>query len=321
MSYRNKVTNEVVVALGEFDMSKLIIEKPEESTFNDITSVTSKIYYRSDDGKPAILYVEGAPQYSFGVNRQYPFACQETDKTEDKIIGYQMCYYLTSIENVNSPSEAEQHTIDWVNGLHAKVVETASDQEVLSELPQGVQKLLNPPETGVKPIFEHPSIIDPTDVRKKRRIPDLAKPQRGYFRLAYSKKSKKIGTRFYDPDGAEVNPLAYLDMRGHMHPLFRIDNVYFGTHKDRPFGASIKLTLAQVDFTPEVTTQIPSHRLLGPKKVEPIVKPVQEEEPPAPQEENESTPSARLIEAKKNAMKKNPANGKVLKKKVANSVS
>jgi hypothetical protein len=306
----NRVTKSYLIKQGTFDEANLVIDKPEQHNFKNATTITSKIYYKDENGDLCIPFVEGDEVYTFGVNAKYPFDTAKDEQTPDKIIGYHVYIAMTTLDTVANPTQNELYTMAWVDALTNKTKEMSQDPSVLEELPKGVQKLLVPNKDGeidgVKPLFAYPKMPDPTDARGQRQIFDESKPKRSYIRLIYNSKTKKVNTVFFDEQGDEVNPLQYTDVKGYIKPIYRFDEVYWGTHGTTEFGASIKVSILQADYRPETTKSVPKERLLGQKNA-PIAPPIHRE--PLHEEEQEplqeETSAARqLIEASKAAQSK-----------------
>jgi len=256
-----RVDKEIFVAIGEFDSSKVVIEEPTSFQVKgkeNISVTQSDIFYLNDKNEKCTFYLGAEEQTCFGVNRMYDM--QKKVEIPENIVGYQICYPMTSMKTIDEPTENEKYMIETFDALRNLAIEEARKESVLDALPDACKSLLRIPEEGVKPIYAPKKQPDPLNPKKKKD--DLTKPKRAYIKLI-SKGGDRVITSFYGPGDVKESPLKYLDQRGKIKPCFKVDSIYWGAHASSAYGASVKLLIAEANYTPLGDDGVPKKRYLG----------------------------------------------------------
>lgn len=254
---------DVFIPTGSFDKSRLRILDPVCNSFKKGDSViewtTSEGRYIDDDGKECELYFELPEQFCFGVNAVYDLMTTKEDKVIDNAKGLQICYPLTGMKSIESPSKDEKYAISVLQALWQvtwdKMKEECEKDSLLVPEPTynsylAAQKRKEP-ERAVKPVFSFPMKEDDS----KKKIEDKSKPRRAYIKLLTKGDGRKMrcSTQIYGPgDKQDKTGLKYLDVRGRVHMVVKWEGAFWGSHGQKaPYGASVRLRVAQMNFTPQ----------------------------------------------------------------------
>ncbi len=247
-------TKDYFVRLHEYSPKNLVLKNPVEKTFGNVTFLQSEIFYKNHKGEECNFYLEGPKQYTFGIQPNYgPNVQKEEDKIPENIKGYQILYSMTGMKTIDEPTQDEFYFMNTLRDIRKQISEKAKTQEVLDILEGTTQMVMrNDPENGVKPVFAHPMKEDPRN--KKKKIPDASKPQKLYLKLL-TKRNKysscvEIDTFFNGPGGRDLNPLDLVEVRGHFIPNIFVKGIYWGSHGNKPYGASLQLKLYEATYTP-----------------------------------------------------------------------
>jgi len=260
--------------LADFDKSRVVLDDPVTSKFKmggaDIVNCVSNGYYLDDQGNKCELYIPLPPQSCFGVNYNFALNASEDEKVPENATGAQIAYPMTSMKTIAKPTADEQAAIDVFNGIW----EVSKDRTL--EFATSEDEDLVPPPTrasvaavsvakkkdwtkAVKVPFDYPTAKD-------GKSKDTTKPMRTYFKLVTSKRNNvlKILTPFYGPGDKKVNAVQFIDVRGVITPCVKWEGVYFGAHGNTaPHGASLRFKVTEANFTPQVSSALPSKRMLG----------------------------------------------------------
>lgn len=262
------------VKLNEFDPSRLRVHKPVKHTSNkkkggdSISWYISEGRYVNDDGDECVLYFELPKSFCFGVNAIYPIGTKQENKTFDKVDGLQICYPITSMDTIDDPSSDEQYCMDVLDGLWNAAVE-ALKRELERE-----EELIPPPtmsagitaekkkkwDYAIKPIYSHPT----PEGNDGKRHEDRTKPQRTYIKLLTRGKGRdlKALTPFYGPGDRKMSAMKFIDKRGFITPVIKWDGIFWGAHGSSSYGGSVRLRVAEANFTPQ-EEGMTSRRFLG----------------------------------------------------------
>ena len=299
------------VPVGEFDINRLIIESPVRNSFkrgnSEIEWWTSPVYYTNGKGEKCKLMMEFPKQFTFGINSNYPMGCAEEDKTADKRNGLQICYPLTSLDTVNNPTDDEQYTIDtfdklW-NAVWKKMEEEAEKDEPTIPDPScnaylGAQKR-NKPEYAIKPIATFPRVPKTSPLAQNGKRPfDKTKPKRTYVKLMTKGSGTKLrcDTQIFGPGNKlDKTGLKFEDVKGYVHPVFYIQGIYWGSHGQTSYGASLTIRVAQMNFEPKESAA-PMVQLLPPNNAAPIDEDDNSDEEPETKEKDTTTEEDIVIE-------------------------
>lgn len=272
-----RIENNIVIHPNEkLDLERVVVTDPEEIEIKKkgISYTSSKIYYKDNMGRLGNLYIIGTPQWCFGVNKQ-------EDKSGN-LDGFQACYNCSSKNTAQNPTEEEQNVMDSLNTVREALVNfLASEESDLEAVPEGAKLFLERGDAGVKPILSQKMILDPTDPKKKRKIPD-PNPEvalRVYAKLMCKKGDDgvKITTKFYAPGDKPVNPIIYSELSpnapmkegkpmatgGTMTPVFKVEGVFYGAHGKNPYGASVQIKLSEANYVPYSAGSNNIPRMLG----------------------------------------------------------
>ena len=255
---------ETFVPVGTFDKTRVRISRPIKNSFTKngktITWYTSDGFYLDEEGHECTAYFELPEQYSFGFNPNYDLEVDEKDRTEEDLKGWQICYNLNSIKTVENPTEEEIHSRNMLEELHAlaveKFIEECSKPKKERKVPPAslgsYNNIMAEPEEdrdwdeGVKRLFSWP-------YKEGTKIPDKDKPPRSYIKLITSGSGRKLRviTDIRGPGGKKKSPNSYEGVRGQFHPVVKFAGLYWGQHgAENPQGCSVKLLLAQCNYTP-----------------------------------------------------------------------
>lgn len=271
----------VFVPFGTFDKSKVVIEDPVKSSFKkndgEVVNVTSQGLYIGEDGEKGIPVFQLAPKGCFGVSPNHKYL---SEKIEENIEGYQVCYSYTDLTSVAKPTEEEQYGLDIMKALWDLTVEkgrieaTMEEDKVRIPAPAvnsfaGAEAQLKRNklafQNAVKLPFEHPN-------QKDSKVKDKTKPLRSYFKLVTQGKGPdcKILTPFYEPGDNKVNGKKFIEKRGVIEPCVKWEGVRWGAHQNAPHGASLKFVITEANFVPGRNDKLPTHRMLSANTAEPV---------------------------------------------------
>lgn len=112
---------------------------------------------------------------------------------------------------------------------------------------------------AVKPIYEHP---------RSGTSVDYDKPLRAYLKLNTKDKGKDMEclTIICNSDGENIPPQKCVGVYGTYHLIVKWEGTYWGAHGGKSYGASIRLKVVEMDFTPAAAPAsieyAPSFRML-----------------------------------------------------------
>jgi hypothetical protein len=268
---------EICVTPEDYDESRVVFREPAINKFKlgdmEIEIHRSEARYLDDEGNECILYVAASPQTSFGVNANYKLGTLKADQSPDKIESFQMYYPFTSLGTVNSPTEAEQSSINMFESIERKGQEHClkvykkakkvrdEDDEAAISIPDVCYANYMTAASGknvnwkrcFKPLMSRP-YIKGADNKKTKEV-DMTKPFCFNPKLISSGKGLKIKchTILYGPGDKPHNALHFQNVRGTLDPIFKIEGIYWGAHGNAaPYTTSLTVKLAQGNYTPAV---------------------------------------------------------------------
>ena len=284
MTTERETPTEIFIGLNDtFDPSRIIVKDAKVNRFtkgdSEIEWVTSDRFYIDDDGNECELYFEGPPQYCFGINANYPMGTEKESQSIDTMNGLQIMYPATSMKTMETPTPAELHIQKIFSALQKaawkKMEEECSrdeDEVVVPGPTHGsfvIAKSKKNPDLAVKPIFDFAKKKDPKNDKKK--LVDREKPKRSYNKLLTkgTGRDMKCITQIYGPgDKQDKTGRKFLDVRGTVHPVFKDEGIFWGAHGKNTHGASNRIRVAQMNFTP-TEDGAPKRRML-PKNTAPV---------------------------------------------------
>lgn len=266
---------------SEFDRNKVVIHDPKTSSFTigdaPVENTFSDGRYLNDNGEECELYIPAPPQNCFGINYVYDLNLKKEQQVPENAKTLQVCYSVTSMKTLDEPTPREKDFIDLVQALWELAVQKGREESereepripapsVASCMAAEKQKKM---DRFVKPPMEYPK-------SKDKKTPDRTKPKRMYVKLVTSGKGPTLRalTKFFGPGDKPVSAFSLIDKRGILEPCFKWEGIYWGSHgPTAPHGASLRFKLVEANYTPQASTAIPSHRMLGKNNA-----PIQEED-------------------------------------------
>lgn len=296
----SKVETKFFPLSESIDWSKIVVEKPITSTFTKegatISNCTSKVYY-VDEGKKYKVLIEIAPQEVLGIFESH---IMSKPKTLNFLNGYQLTYPLNSFHTIEAPSEEELKTKVILDFIHKtsviavdKFCKEENDNEMkhdatqsqkpeknridyISSLPESTRsqytqaskrKKIN---TVVKSLYESTKMKDENSGQK---VADPSKSKIAYLKFMTSGTGHKMitNTDIYGPNDKcmPIKSFVWINgdgytKKGIAHPVLLWDRIYFGAHGNSPCGASNKVLIAEMNYTPSEVSTIKIPRCLEP---------------------------------------------------------
>ena len=121
---------------------------------------------------------------------------------------------------------------------------------------------------AVKPIYT------PTKTTNKADVKFIGhnKSERAYIKLVSKGKGKNIKceTMIYGPGDKKLSQSRCIGVHGICQPVVKWDGIFWGAHGRNSHGASIRLRVSEMNFTPNVleSSVLSSRRMLPPNPVE-----------------------------------------------------
>lgn len=267
-------SEEIFIGLDQkLDKKRVVLDEPKLSKFtigkNEISNTTSSIWYENDHGEKCRLFIETPEQFTYGINEKYPMNCKDDEKSPDKIDGYQIGFDVCSQDTLGKETKEEKRYKHNMDTLWQVVAEKADKYARSKEhkVPtknnfKGAESL----EEAFKPWCQPQN----KDV-KGEKVPDHSKPMKSYFKLATKGKGKTIKciTKIYGPGDKEKDVRKYVStdqrpVRGFAKMGLNVQGVYYGSHGTNPYGGSLQIKVAEINFRPtKAETQVSSKRLLS----------------------------------------------------------
>lgn len=269
----------VFVPFGTFSKDRCVINDPVTTSFakngGTVENTGSSCTYTLENGEKGVPIFQLAPRSCFGVSANHKYL---TEKIDENIDGYQICYSYTELATVSKPTEEEQYGLDLMKDLWDMTVEKgraeASRDEPRIPAPSvnsfaGAEAMYkknkNSFQNAVKLPYEHPN-------QKDSKLKDKSKPLRSYFKLVTQGTGPdcKILTPFYEPGDVKVNGKKFVDRRGIVEPCVKFDGVRWGAHMNAPHGASLKFAITEANFVPTRNDKLPTQRMLSANTAAPV---------------------------------------------------
>ena len=114
-------------------------------------------------------------------------------------------------------------------------------------------------EDWIKPIYDYRTS---TNQNTGETYKDYTKPQRTRIKLLTKGKGKNIrcDTNIFGPGNKKLSPFRCIGVHGSCHPVVHWDGIYWGTHGNTNYGASVRLRLTEMNFSPCVIERSVSRR-------------------------------------------------------------
>ena len=282
------------------DWSKILIEKPTTSSFtkegSTISTCTSLVYYVEKGKKYKVLF-EIAPQEILGIFENFVMS---KPKIQENLNGYQITYPLNSFHTIECPEKEEVETKNRFDFLHKASVDAIikfCEEENAKENSHDADQLQKPenvrteytsslpgptrsqytqaanrkrPALAVKALYELAKV---KDEKSGQKITDPSKSKVAYLKLMTKGLGDKleVNTDIYGPNNKLMPATAFVwntgdgkTKKGLAHPVILWDRIYFGQHGNTPCGASNKIFVAEMNYTPSEGSSIRIPRCLGP---------------------------------------------------------
>jgi hypothetical protein len=271
-------TKVIKVEPEEFDLSRVVIKDSTKTTFTlgdaktPIENYGSEAFYLNNKNEECELYFEAPQQLTFGVS--YCYDLGEKNQVPENAKGMQLCYPLTSMKTVNTPTPKEKAVKDMIDQLYTLCVKKAEEEakrpkkelkipELSCILIKSAMSEGGGADGAVKPPYDHPNGKD----KQNNVFKDTTKPVRMYVKLITTK-TKKLGlvclTRVYDSNDQPGNGKDLLDLKCRVGPLMRFLGIYWGAHGPKsPYGASLRFQIAELTYVPSEGSKLPPVRLIS----------------------------------------------------------
>ena len=213
------------------------------------------------DGVPHTPILRGPSQFTFGVQENHKYGTQKEDQSPATLEGYQVMYSMNSMDTMDDPSPEEAAWRFMLIAITEKIWEEAQKVDLDdTDIPAGVHAVLRSglQDQVVKPIFEHPKKDVEGKNGRKKKVPDISKPQRMYLKL--ESRRQKNGpprplTEFIDGDTNNTcSALDLIDVRGRIEPCIEFAGLYWGGHGKKPWAVSHQFKLYQALYTKQGDT-------------------------------------------------------------------
>ena len=263
---------EVCLDPTDWDRDNLLLNPPKTNEFTmggmKVKTTMTQAQYLDADKRPCSMFFPGPTQRSFGTSYQHEIAIKEAERDESNAKGVQICYSLTSMQTIDSPTEEEQAFKDLIDGLYECAIEHAKEEAsrkppLIPPVSKAAIKAIDDDDytKAVKPPYSRPKDQNTGKPRSDR-------PYQIYVKLVTQGgkdgKPLRVLTPFYGPKDKKQNPLKYLNVPCMITPLFRFDGIYWGQHgNDSPYGASLRFILVSANVVPvSASSALPSMRML-----------------------------------------------------------
>ena len=262
---------DISVNPSEFDRSRVVIHDPTTSSFNvgdmPIETTMSTGKYVDDEGIECDLYFAAPAQTCFGVNYVYDLQVKKEEQVPENAKGLQICYPMTSMQTIDKPTPQEKACMDMIDALWELAVEKgrqeAEREEPLIPAPS-VSSCMAAEKRKKMDLFVKRPMEYPKG--KDKKTLDTTKPKRMYVKLVTTGRGEtlKAHTKFFGPGDVQKSALRFVDKRGIIEPCYKWEGIYWGAHGPAsPHGASLRFKLVEANYTPQTSSSIPSHRMLG----------------------------------------------------------
>ena len=207
----------------EFNVDLLEIKEPKiyKPRDSNISIKTSEILYRNNEGKLCDIYIALPQIETYGPSPINTF--NSKIKSRENIQGYTISYSHPQVE---------------------KILDSIYDV-----FQNKINELIN--NCKLKPIFNYKK------TENDLKVDDKSKPKVAYFKLKTSKDYKTIETKMYDLNSKQlIDPIDTISKFGSIKPMIHISNIYFGTHGNTNYRASIQIKVVKTYFQ-QISSELP----------------------------------------------------------------
>lgn len=256
----------IKINIEEFDASRVVIEPARTQVYTNPTNnvqtrkCLSKILYTDTDMKNKPFYIQAPRQSTSGFYKSFAYNKPEV---EENLEGVQFCYDLTSYQTQSNPTNEEAALKNVFDSVYNAVCEKAKTEMNSKEMNDNAQAMImlsiaktQDTKSAVKPIYTYPKLKDAQGkyikgTQDKNRSPQV------YVKFDTNKKYGKeleLKTKVVGPGNVNLNAFDFIKQRGVVSPVFEFKDVYWGNHPNSSYGASIKIKIPKVVYTPVAVT-------------------------------------------------------------------
>jgi len=266
--------------LPKLNWKKIFIDQPVTNSFTKkgtnttIEWTTSEVHYKGANDQKLPIFIELAPQKTWGINGIWSLGTETENQTLDTIEGFQICYPLTTLSSMENPTTDEVAVTNFFDLSWDKAVDSMGKftNDDLLDGPAGsayttAEKKKNM-AYAMKPVYEYPQI---KDEKTGKKTVDKTKPQRTYLKLVTKAKGSKIQclTKIYGPGDKLMSPIKYMStpgnaVQGIIHPVIHWEGIYWGAHGKNTYGGSLKFRVIEMNFVPSSSSGLSHRRMLSP---------------------------------------------------------
>ncbi len=203
----------VCIRPQELNTELLEIKEPKvyKPRDNNLSIKTSEILYRNNKGELCDLYISLPQIETYGPSPINTF--NSKIKSKENIQGYTISYSHQDVEKM-------------FDSIH-------------DDFQNKINEIIN--NCKLKPIFNY---------RKNNlKVDDKSKPKVAYLKLKISKDCKIIETKMYDLNSKQlIDPNTTISKFGLIKPMIHMSNIYFGSHGNSGYNASIQVKLVKAYF-------------------------------------------------------------------------
>lgn len=261
MSYgKRSYDKKVYIPVGSFD-KKLFSILPAGRDPNGGEGIQSSICY---DGSTNVHLVLPGQNIS-GIQECYNYLLKDpSQKTPDKLEGYQVIYPLTSAETVSKPTADEQYIKDVFDFLQeqawlAAVKECSIDEDnrivpaaaAYSYLAATHGKSQPNKNNMVKPLYTRPNIpLKDGEPVPKIRQKDENKSYISYLKLHTWGKGDQLIVKadIRGPGNKVVSPAKYKKVYCYSQIVVKLAKLYWGPHGKSPYGVSLTMKISEMNI-------------------------------------------------------------------------
>ena len=277
------------INLETLNSDNLFIKPPFKTKISKgslpISFSVSDGYYSDDNVTQFKLYLILPPRDLFGFNESHPLG---QESRPDNLNGYTIGWQLYS--SVTMPTEEDLLCESAFDAFYNRIWQQCKELEAKhgkdsTKWDLSVPKSMKPsimeddPTDFLKPILEFPKIKDAKGVVTEEV--DTTKSKRAYFKLETRGEGEKMSVEtdvyqgFSDDKSLDikVHPRDFIGSRMKAEIALRWDGIFWGTHGNKPYKASLRMKVAEIRFvlTQGSRYKIGGGRLLGPPIKTPIL--------------------------------------------------